>query len=316
MNIPMGMRGTIDIKKLETSQDKEIMYMLNADQITISNIPEISAIYFALLQSGYDYYAMERSRKHISYIQGYISADNSTPFFAKVKQNTCEVYPYWPRAAILETTSFYLSPDRSHIRDYDALRNQIMNATNIADRERDQKLWNWITGFPTALSEVLACDAFKNYFEWEQKWLATQNTKHEAALRVIENCLDMCVTKYGSPVQNIRIVINPIKCVYSADFHMVGNSFIFCSGMFRTESVIHEFLHHVVHPAVIDIADIVATAKRIYPGIDESYYLSGDNAGRLNAFEEYAVRVLTADVMNNKFPDDLISYLKDLVLSQ
>ena len=35
--------------------------------------------------------------------------------------------------------------------------------------------------------------------------------------------------------------------------------------------------------------------------------------GRLNAFEEYAVRVLTTDVMNNKFPNDLISYLKELV---
>lgn len=63
----------------------------------------------------------------------------------------------------------------------------------------------------------------------------------------------------------------------------------------------------------MDIADTVATTKRIYPGVDESYYLSGDNAGRLNAFEEYAVRVLTTDVMNNKFPNDLISYLKELV---
>ena len=256
------------------------MKMQTAEQITISNIPEISAIYFALLQSGYDYYTMERSQNHISYIQEYIGAENTTLFFAGVKQNTCEVYPYWPRAAILETASFYLSPDRSHIRDYDALRNQIMNATNIGDLERDQRLWDWIADFPTALSDVLACDAFKNYLEWEQEWLATQNAKHKAALRVIKNCLDVCVSKYGSPVQDIRIVINPIKCVYSADFHMDGNCFIFCSGMFRTESVIHEFLHHVVHPAVMDIADTVATTKRIYPGVDESYYLSGDNAGQ------------------------------------
>lgn len=59
--------------------------MRNAEQITISNIPEISAIYFALLQSGYDYYAMERSQDHISYIQGYIGAKNFTSFFAGVK---------------------------------------------------------------------------------------------------------------------------------------------------------------------------------------------------------------------------------------
>lgn len=82
------------------------MKMQTAEQITISNIPEISAIYFALLQSGYDYYTMERSQNHISYIQEYIGAENTTLFFAGVKQNTCEVYPYWPRAAILETASF------------------------------------------------------------------------------------------------------------------------------------------------------------------------------------------------------------------
>lgn len=51
------------------------MKMQTAEQITISNIPEISAIYFALLQSGYDYYTMERSQNHISYIQEYIGAE-------------------------------------------------------------------------------------------------------------------------------------------------------------------------------------------------------------------------------------------------
>lgn len=287
--------------------------MLNAEQITISNIPEISAIYFALLQCGYDYYGIERNQDHISCLQRYIGTHTVPSFFAGVKQNTCEVYPYWPRAAILEAASFYLMPDHSHFRDFDALRIQILNATNIADRERDQRLWDWIADFPIALSGILSCNAFKNYLKWEQKWLATQNAKHESALRVIKNCLDVCVSQYGSPMQNIQIVTNPIKCVYSADFHMYGNRFVFCSGMFRAESVIHEFLHHVIHPVVMDIADIVTTINRIYPDIDESYYLSGDHAGRLNAFEEYSVRVLTTDVMNNNFPKDLISYLKDLV---
>ena len=72
-------------------------------------------------------------------------------------------------------------------------------------------------------------------------------------------------------------------------------------------------LHRVVHPAVMDIADIVVATKRVYPCVDESYYLSGDIAGRLNAFEEYAVRVLATDATNNKFPNDLISYLKESV---
>ena len=71
--------------------------MSNAKKITISSIPEISAIYFALLQSGYDYYAMGRSRDHGAKIQEYIGITKVPSFFAGVKQDTCEVYPYWPR---------------------------------------------------------------------------------------------------------------------------------------------------------------------------------------------------------------------------
>lgn len=287
--------------------------MSNAKKITISSIPEISAIYFALLQSGYDYYAMGRSRDHGAVIQEYIGITKVPSFFAGVKQDTCEVYPYWPRAAILETASFYLSSNHVAFRDFDAFRDRIMGAANIADNERDHRLWNWIESFPVALSEVIASEAFLRYLEWEKLWLAEQNTRHEAELRLISSFVDVCISKYGSPVQEIQIVINPIKCVYSADYHLDKNCFIFCSGAFRAESVIHEFLHHVVHPVVVEIADIVLATKRTYPGIDESYYLSGSKAGQLNAFEEYAVRALTKDVMDNNFPDSLILYLRGLL---
>lgn len=188
-----------------------------------------------------------------------------------------------------------------------------MFAGNIADYERDQKLWDWIADFPAALSEVLVSDMFHRYLEWEQKWLAEQNAQHETDLRLIKNCLNVCVSKYGSPVQDIQIVISPIKCVYSADYHLNGNCFIFSSGAFRAESVIHEFLHHVVHPAVAEIADIVLVNKRAYPDIDSSYYLSGDDAGQLNAFEEYGVRELTKDVLLEQHPEKLEDYLGRLL---
>ena len=110
--------------------------MLNAEQITISNIPEISAIYFALLQSGYDYYAMERNQDHISYIQKYIDADNSTPFFADVKQNTCEVYPYWPRAALLESASIFLNKETFQWYSFNEYKDFVMSAKNIQVQDR------------------------------------------------------------------------------------------------------------------------------------------------------------------------------------
>lgn len=287
--------------------------MCYASHITISNIPEISAIYFALLQCGYDYYSIERSQEHNDYVRSFIGPEDAVPFFSGARQNTCEVYPYWPRAAILETASFYLSSDHTKFRDYGAFRNRIMGAANIADNERDQRLWDWIESFPVELTKILACDAFRNYLKWEQKWLITQNVRHEAELRVIKDCQNVCVSKYDSPVHDIQIVINPIKCVYSADYHLDKDCFVFCSGAFRAESVIHELLHHVVHPAILEIASLVLESKQTYPGIDKSYYLSGGEAGQLNAFEEYAVRELTKDAVHDKYPLDIASYLRELL---
>lgn len=231
----------------------EGIWMDRTNQNLISNIPEISAIYFALLQCGYDYYSIERGGEHNDTVRSFAGSGAVPSFFYGTKQNTCEVYPYWPRAAILETASFYLSPDHLQFREYDAFHERIMASGNILDCERDQKLWTWITEFPAALSQVLESDAYRCYMEWENRWIAEQNVKHEKELRLIQRCLDMCVSKYGSPVRDIQIVVNPIKCVYSADYHLTGDRFVFSSGDFRLDSVIHEFLHHVVHPVVVYI---------------------------------------------------------------
>ena len=276
-------------------------------------MPEISAIYFALLQCGYDYYTIERSQGHIDRIRNFIGVDDVPPFFSETKQSTCQVYPYWPRAAILETATFHLLPDRSQFRDYDVFRSYIMSAGNISDCERDQKLWGWLDDFPAAITRVLSSDSFCRYLEWENRWITKQNVCHKADLRLIQSCLDMCVSKYNSAVQDIQIVVNPVKCVYSADYHLEKRCFIFSSGAFRTDSVIHEFLHHVVHPVVAGTADMVLDYKRIWPGIDDSYYLSGDNDGQLNAFEEYAVRKLTEHVLQKKCPESIADFLHCLL---
>lgn len=287
--------------------------MRHTSQFTISNIPEISAIYFSLLQCGYDYFSIARSQEHTDRIRDFANVGSVPPFFSGVQQNTCQSYPYWPRGYILVAATFYLQSDHSRFHDYDTFRDKIMSATNIADREMDRSLWDWMEAFPAALSEVLTSQAFHRYLEWENTWIAEQNTRNKAELQKIKSCLDVCVSKYGSPLRDICIIVNPIKCVYSADYHLDGSSFVFCSGTFCADSVIHEFLHHVVHPCVAEIADILRVASRRYPGIDDSYYLSGDDTGQRNAFEEYAVRILTQNALKGDYPDNLISFLKELI---
>lgn len=82
------------------------------------------------------------------------------------------------------------------------------------------------------------------------------------------------------------------------------------------ESFIHEFLHHAIHPVVIKQKEAVLKYNVKHAGVDDSYYLSSDDEGRLNAFEEYAVRKLSKDFVEEKYPVDLVMYLKELISAQ
>lgn len=284
-------------------------------RISIHNISEISAIYFALLQCGYDYYAFEKDADLIKTIEDFRVAqfDRDISFFSEVKQKTCEVYPYWPRAAALETATFFFDRVSMQFKDFKTYQNNIMSASNISDVERNQDFWEWVKDFPSALACVLNSNDFQAYLSWEDKWIEQQNLIWEKDLGVIQRTLDICVRDYASPVQKVSIVLNPIKCAYSADYHMDGTQFFFCSGAFRTDSVIHEFLHHVVHHSVEESKDVVLQCRARYPDIDESYYLSNDEVGRINAFEEYMVRCLTKSVLANSFPSGLDLFIDEIL---
>ena len=286
---------------------------MKPDEMRIIQIPEISAIYYGLLQSGYDFYSIERSSEHVNALMKLTGKGTANDFFSGTKQQTCEVYPYWPRAFILEAATFFLNDSRTVYRDIEGLRRRIFSAGNITDLERDSELWEWLTGFPQALRGILAENGFSAYMEWEKKWTARLNEACREELEQIRRCMETCTGRYDSPVKEIRICVNPIKCVYSSDYHLDGDRFVFTSGAFQAGSVIHEFLHHVVHPAVEAQKELILAKRPADETIDESYYQDGSDRGILNAFEEMAVRSLTEEVMRDEYPGDLETYIKTIL---
>lgn len=285
--------------------------MDDTNRITITNIPEISAIYFALLQCGYDFYSIERSAEHIRQIEAFYAPGLAESFFCETKQSFCEVYPYWPRAAMLESAVFYLNFNKTEFAEYTSFQRHIMSASNISDSERNQVFWDWVENFPQALRTVMCSSQFGEYFEWERQWIQQQNEKYRNDMLLVQNCLNSCKEVNNTPVKDIQIVLSPIKCVYSSDYHMINDSFIFSSGDFKIESVIHEFLHHVIHPSVMRNKEKILKQKRKYDQIDNSYYLSGNDSGQVNAFEEFAVRQLTQAYLNGTKPQNLDTYVSD-----
>lgn len=217
---------------------------------------------------------------------------------------------------MLEAASFHLQPGGPGFRDCGALRTRLMSAGNISDAERNEDFWRWLAGFPSALSAVLESGAFRRYWAWERQWIAEQNAAYREELRLAGECVKRCVHQYGSPVQRLQIVIHPIKCVYSADCHLRGGCFLFSSGAFQTGSIIHEFLHHVVHPVIAAQKDAVLKGAPAYPGLDASYYLSGGDEGHLNASEEFVVRSLTENILSGNYPPSLSDFILSTVKRQ
>ena len=270
----------------------------------ISTNEAISAIYYALWQCGYEYAHIERDGAHMDALAAF-STGQAHPFFKGVRQSTCEVYPYWPRAALLETASFYVTQGK--FNDFEELRCKIMSMPNVADNERNEQFWGWLANFPQALQIVMNSEGFRQYLAWEYAWCDQLCLQRREDLERIQRCIDVCQARYASPVRDVQLLISPIKCVYSADYHLVGETFVFSSGRLAAASVIHEFLHHVVHPAVLRCAEVIP--ERTYPGLDASYY----TAGKVNAFEEYAVRCLTDLAMADALPKDLDEFMQVLL---
>lgn len=278
-------------------------------ELTITNDPRISAIYYALLQCGYDFYSIGRDVPAVSRLQGFIQPDPCEyGFFSEVRQSTCTVYPYWPRAAMLETAAYFIDLPHKRFADLGAYKQVIQVAENISGRERGPDFWDWVPRFPAALSRVLESRGFQRFLNWENGWTAEQNRRHKNDLKRIAELLALCKERFNSPFQRIEIVLDPIKCVNSSDYHRRDGAFIFCSGALRADSVIHEFIHHAVHPVVERRRGEILRRGLETPGLDASYSLDGGEAGALNAFEEYMVRRLTDRIVNGAVPADLETF--------
>ena len=279
------------------------------------NLPKISAIYYALLQCGYDFYAFEKDAGLVKKVETFRVELTDFPnlFFSEAKQNTCEVYPYWPRAAMLESAAFYIDCNNMQFRNFEAYRNYIMSAGNISEAERNQSFWQWLEGFPAALKAVFDSKEFQAYLRWENEWIEQQNLVWKNDLDRIKELLDICVRSRLSPIQEVCVVLNPIKCAYSADYHIDGSRWFYCSGIFSPASVVHEFLHHIVHPFVSEYKETILKHRMPLSDIDSSYYLANDEYGKLHAFEEYIVRKLTNTAMAENFPSDISLYINQIL---
>ena len=154
--------------------------------LRLDSLPKISAIYYALLSNGYGEFAVKDDPELVEALKAFrsLSRLGQNRFFEQVRQSGCAAYPYWPRAALLESASFSIDPRRETYTDFARFRGSVLAASNITDADRDERFWNWIREFPRALASVFADEGFRKFRDWENGWLSRQSIRCEKELAV------------------------------------------------------------------------------------------------------------------------------------
>ncbi|MCL2407560.1 MAG: hypothetical protein FWC95_06485 [Defluviitaleaceae bacterium] len=269
-------------------------------RIEISTKIEFNAIYFGLCLGKYEFACINKTDEIVGLqrsIEDYGEANLGAvkEFFRYARGITCDVYPFWPCAALLETALFYMD---GGVFDSVAYRTYVCGLTNITDEERNDEFFAWVEDFPTHLQTVLDDEFFQEINYKLDKIVGSLDV--DSDVRRLTDSLAVI----PAAVDKLNVLICPLKCCYSADYFTYGREMSVLLGDYLPHSIIHEYMHIVVRPHI--------EANRVWVlenccdeeyGIDSSYYMDGGENGFLNAYEEAVVRHAANEIANGKNVD-------------
>ena len=285
---------------------------MNKVKITISSNVDINAIYFGIALSGYEYADIDKSddiTKWLHQIRRYPGLDEAKRYFSGARQSTCAVYPFWPRVALLESATFFINEKGF---DYDDYCTYVKARPNLADEEKSDDFFCWVKDFTKYLMQVKADLFFQDINRQISDKVNEISANSVEKVDMIKSRLDSLPASAASTISAISLIICPIKCVYSADYFAVGSIMSVILGDFLPHSIVHEYLHPVVHLYVQKHRErIVAYDGSKCLDLDQSYHMGNDENGKLNAFEENIVRIISDLIL-----DDVDINIEQLILDE
>jgi hypothetical protein len=301
-DLPMGVSACCSIVKVynvsryRTYVRSFMMGKLKTEMV--SNL-EINAIYFGLILSGYEYSSIEKSSNVLSIINDIITypgLDDIKQYFARTRQKTCEAYPFWPRAALLETATFFIDNEGL---SFDAYADYVNSRPNLSVMERDEDFFLWVQEFPKYLKVIKT----NRFFREINKRLSDIVTEIAgvASMDVLElvSALDLLANGTTIDVSSLSVAICPLKCIYSADYYVSGAEMSVILGDFLPHSIIHEYMHLIVHPNIFKYKEsILSIPKSKQLTAVGTYDISEATNSFIYDFEECIVRTATNLVLD------------------
>ena len=268
--------------------------------ISISSDSCINAIYFGLMLSGYEYSDMGKPDAALelsSQIRSHPGLDNAKRYFKHARQRTCEPYPFWPRAALLESATHFIDARRFK---FDKYCDYVNGLPNLTEEERSGDFFSWVKDFPKYINEVKAYSFFQEV-DKQIVCMVDKISKDIASEAVrIANILDAMSADIAPNISTLHVILCPLKCIYSADYFARDDTMSVIHGGFLPHSIVHEYMHLIVHPKIMKYRKaILSLAGSRQLDIDQSYFLGHDENGLVNAFEEHIVRKVSGLIFND-----------------
>jgi len=265
--------------------------------ITSSNT-DINAVYFGIALSGYEYADIDKSDDIIEMLQqirSYSGLDEAKQYFSNTRQPLCEVYPFWPRAALLESATFFINGKSF---DFDSYCTYVKALPNLTTEEKSEDFFCWAKDSPKYVTQIKSDPFFQNINTRIHSKVTETSLNSIEKTRLIEGKLEKLSATVESAISTISLIICPFKCVYSADYFTEGSVMSVILGNFLPSSIVHEYLHPIVRLHIKKYRERIVTLDGIkHLDLDKSYYMNNDEKRLLNAFEENIVRKISDSIL-------------------
>jgi hypothetical protein len=251
--------------------------------IKITSDEDINAIYTGLVLSGYEYSHIEKSPeiiKVIDHIKEQSFSSDVKRYFEHARQQTCEVYPFWPRASLLESAVFFMGSEGFM---FDKYCEYVNSCPNLTQEERNKDFFDWIITFPKYMGEIKENRIFQEINSQIQRIVNELSTVSAAGKERIIDILKALAADCDIIDFTLDVLVCPLKCVYSADYFIEDSKMSIILGDFLPHSIVHEYMHIIVRPKIDKYrAEILSLFGKKRFNIDNSYYLENDERGFIN----------------------------------
>ena len=239
----------------------------------------------------------------------FIDKNQLREYFGKARTNENAINPYWPRGSGIVGAAFFTDP-ALEVLDLSAyLSHESATASHSAWKNREYL--DWIGQLPTHLRLLNEIDLVEQHRLLDSEYQSVKGN-YEDLIRVSEELLSGFLD-VPIEVDNLNFIPNFLQAPELTDVIREGKTVHVIATKPRTESLIHELIHCVIHDELTRIPPSKLKAPLTDLDLDSmaayGYYCKYKDETTLRVIEESLVRLVVAVLST---PDDLDSAMLGL----